>query len=72
MGASGIIEAIACIHAVRTGRAPINTGTSDADKSLGLKLVNKDNCKQKINIALSNAMGFGGQNSCIIIGKHKE
>ncbi len=72
MGASGIIEAIACIHAVRTGRAPKNTGTLDADESLGLKLVNKNNCKQNINIALSNAMGFGGQNSCIIIGKHKE
>ncbi len=72
MGASGIIETIACIHAVCSGNLPVNVGTDHADESLGLKLATKENCKQNIDIALSNAMGFGGQNSCIIVGKHKE
>ncbi len=72
MGASGIIETIACIHVVCSGNLPVNVGTDHADESLGLKLVTKENRKQNIDIALSNAMGFGGQNSCIIVGKHKE
>lgn len=69
MGAGGIAELIACIKAVETGIVPANTGCADVDSSLGLNVVTGPNFKADINIALSNAMGFGGQNSCVIIGR---
>ena len=69
MGAGGIIELIACIKAVETGIVPPNTGCTEVDEALGLNIITQPGYKAEINIALSNAMGFGGQNSCVIVGK---
>ena len=69
MGAGGIIELIACIKAVETGIVPPNTGCAEVDDALGLNIITQPGYKTEINIALSNAMGFGGQNSCVIVGK---
>lgn len=70
MGACGIIETIACIKAVRNGILPPNTGMEKQDKEIDLDIVTAENNKVQVNAALSNAMGFGGQNSCIIIGRY--
>lgn len=70
MGAGGLIETIACIKAVETGLMPPNTGLENQDEEINLNIVRSDNNKKEITAALSNAMGFGGQNSCIIVGKY--
>jgi len=69
MGAGGITELIACIKAIETGTIPPNTGlsTPDPDCDLNISPVRLDD--QEIHIAMSNALGFGGQNSCIIVGR---
>lgn len=69
MGAGGIVELIACIKALETGTLPVNIGLTEQDEECDLKIVTKDNCKQEIRVAMSNAFGFGGQNSSIIVGK---
>lgn len=69
MGAGGITEVIACINAVRGGGMPVNAGCTDKDPACSLNLVTEENKGSEVRIALSNAMGFGGQNSCIIVGR---
>ena len=69
MGAGGILELITCIKAIETGVLPVNVGLTEQDEECDLKLVTKDNCHQEISVAMSNALGFGGQNSSLIVGK---
>ena len=69
MGAGGIVELISCIKALETGVLPVNTGLTEQDEECGLKLVTETNNKQEVRAAMSNAFGFGGQNSSVIVGK---
>ncbi|MCF0142280.1 MAG: beta-ketoacyl-[acyl-carrier-protein] synthase family protein [Parasporobacterium sp.] len=68
MGAGGICELIACIKALETGILPVNAGLTEQDEECALKLVTEANRNQPIKAAMSNAFGFGGQNSSIIVG----
>ena len=70
MGAGGITEVIACIKAIETGILPRNLGFAQPDEACDLNIVTEHNDRQQVQVALSNAMGFGGQNSCIVVGKH--
>ena len=69
MGAGGIVELIACIKALETGILPVNIGLTEQDEECDLKIVREENKKQEIKAAMSNAFGFGGQNSSIIVAK---
>lgn len=69
MGAGGIVELIACIKALETGVLPVNVGMTEQDEECDVKLVTEENKKQEIRAAMSNAFGFGGQNSSLIVGK---
>ncbi|MBR3243651.1 MAG: beta-ketoacyl-[Parasporobacterium sp.] len=69
MGAGGIVELISCIKALETGVLPVNTGLTEQDEECDLKLVTEDNKNQEIKVAMSNALGFGGQNSSVLVGK---
>ena len=69
MGAGGITEIIACVAAIRTGTLPPDLGCTDPDPECGLSIAAETGMKQKTDIAMSNAFGFGGQNSCVIVGR---
>ncbi len=69
MGAGGIVELITCIKALETGILPVNVGMTEQDEECDLKIVTEANKEQEIHVAMSNALGFGGQNSSIIVGK---
>ena len=71
MGAGGLTEAIACVKAVQTGIAPPNLGYATPDPECPLRIVT-DVQKRPIRTAMSNAMGFGGQNSCVLVGAYRE
>lgn len=65
MGAGGITEAIACIQAIRTGILPPNINLDNPE--FDMNFVTLKNQNHKIKTAMSNALGFGGQNSCLIL-----
>ena len=69
MGAGGIAEVIACAQAVRLGELPVNTGFREADPDCPLDIVAGAAGHRAVGAALSNSMGFGGQNSCVIVRK---
>ncbi len=68
MGAGGITELIACVKALETGLLPPNLGFTAADGTCSLPLVTETGHRAKIKAAMSNAFGFGGQNSSLIVG----
>lgn len=69
MGAGGVTELIACVQAVRTGLCPPNLGLTEPDPACPLNLIRGGEGAREIRAAMSNAMGFGGQNSCVIVGQ---
>ena len=69
MGAGGITELIACICAIESGKLPPNTGLTTQDENCALNLV-KPGQTADLRYAMSNALGFGGQNSSVIVGKY--
>lgn len=69
MGAGGITEVIACVKAIETQIIPPNINFEEADASFNLNIVVEPQ-KAKISAAMSNALGFGGQNSSIIVGSY--
>lgn len=69
MGAGGITELIACIKIIETGIIPANVGFETPDPDVDVSVSGKCLYNQDVKIAMSNALGFGGQNSCIIVGR---
>ena len=68
MGAGGITEVISCVLACSEGMLPATLHTSDIDPACsGVDIITGDARKCKVKAAMSNAFGFGGQNSSIIV-----
>ena len=71
MGAGGITETIACIKAIETGIIPPTINLHEVDpECAGIDFVANVAKKAEVKYAMSNALGFGGQNSSIIVGKY--
>lgn len=72
MGAGGITEVISCIKAIETGIVPPTINLETPDEECDLDFVPNKARKVSVDIAMSNAFGFGGQNSSIIVGKYNK
>ena len=70
MGAGGITEVIACIQSVREGIIPPTINYHTPDPTGDLDYVPTQARKAKVRCAMSNSLGFGGQNSSIIISAY--
>ena len=71
LGAAGAIEALACIHAINSGMVPptINFEFEDPEIDYNLNLTLNKAQKREVNVAINNAFGFGGHNSCTVFKK---
>ena len=71
MGAGGITETITCIKTIETGIIAPTINLNEVDpECAGIDFVANTAKKAEIRYAMSNAFGFGGQNSSIIVGKY--
>ncbi|MBI2953020.1 MAG: beta-ketoacyl-ACP synthase II [Chloroflexi bacterium] len=70
MGAAGAVEAMACVLALRDGIVPPTINYENADPECDLDYCVNRPRAAAINVALSNSMGLGGHNSCIILRKY--
>ena len=70
LGAAGAVEAILCIKAIQNSIIPPTINISNLDENIpeGINIVT-DSKEKEINIAMSNAFGFGGHNSTVIFRK---
>jgi 3-oxoacyl-[acyl-carrier-protein] synthase II len=68
-GAAGAIEAIVCALAVHEGRLPPTINYETPDPELDLDYVPNEARDAEVRVALSNAMGLGGHNGCVLLGR---
>ena len=71
MGAASAFEAIAAVLSIRDQIIPPTLNTSNIDNEFKLlSKLNSSSIKMKIENVMSNAFGFGGNVSSLIIGKY--
>jgi 3-oxoacyl-[acyl-carrier-protein] synthase II len=68
-GAAGAIEAMMCVLAVRDGVLPPTINYRNPDPDCDLDYVPNEAREADVDVALSNAMGLGGHNGCVLIGR---
>jgi 3-oxoacyl-(acyl-carrier-protein) synthase len=67
MGATGALEAIFCVLAIREGVVPPTTHCQTPDPECDLDYVPNQARQIPVQVALSNAFGFGGHNAVLVI-----
>src|SRR5919199_118601 len=65
-GAAGAIEAMMCVLAIRDGVLPPTINYEHPDPECDLDYVPNEARRVQVDVALSNAMGLGGHNGCVL------
>ena len=68
-GAAGAVEAMMCVLAVHHGLLPPTINYEHPDPECDLDYVPNEARETEVDVALSNAMGLGGHNGCVLIGR---
>ncbi len=71
MGATGALEAIFCVQAVREEILPPTIHYQTPDPACDLDYIPNVARQAKIDLALSNAFGFGGHNAVLAVRKYR-
>ncbi len=71
LGAAGAVEAIICVKALEDSFIPATINHVETDPELDLNFVPNEGISKEFDYALSNAFGFGGHNSSLLIKKFK-
>ncbi len=69
LGASGGVELVATILALRNNVAPPTINLDEPDPSCNLDYVPNQPRDMRIRVAMSNSFGFGGHNATIVLGQ---
>ena len=72
LGAAGAVEAILSVKAMENELVPPTINYKEKDEECDLDIVPNEPRKAKLNIVMSNSLGFGGHNSSIILKKWEE
>lgn len=70
MGATGALEAIFCTKVVREGVLPPTIHYQTPDPECDLDYIPNQAREKKVDLAISNAFGFGGHNAVLAIRKY--
>jgi len=71
LGASGAVELIICVKTINESTIPPTINLQNIDERCDAKMdfVPMEARQTEVNIAMSNSFGFGGHNSCLVVGK---
>jgi len=69
LGAAGAIEAIVCLMALSDGIVPPTIGYTTPDPECDLSYTPNKALTTQLDYALSNSLGFGGHNACLVFKK---
>ncbi len=72
IGATGGIEAIACVKAITEGIIPPTINQEEPDPECDLDYVPNTAQKADVKVAMSNTFGFGGHNGVLITKRFEE
>ena len=70
MGATGALEAIFCVQVVREGILPPTIHYETPDPECDLDYIPNQAREKKVDLAISNAFGFGGHNAVLAIRRY--
>jgi beta-ketoacyl-acyl-carrier-protein synthase II len=70
MGATGAVEAVFCVKVVREGILPPTIHYETPDPDCDLDYIPNEAREKKVDLAISNAFGFGGHNAVLAIRKY--
>ena len=68
-GAAGAIEGMMCVLAIHEGVLPPTINYRNPDPDCDLDYVPNEARQAQVDVALSNAMGLGGHNGCVLLGR---
>ena len=68
-GAAGAIEGMMCVLAIHEGVLPPTINYRHPDPACDLDYVPNEAREVRVDVALSNAMGLGGHNGCVLFGR---
>jgi 3-oxoacyl-[acyl-carrier-protein] synthase II len=71
LGAAGAVEAVISIMTILTGIIPPTINLHHPDPACDLDYVPNKARQATVNIAMSNSMGFGGHNTCLIFKRYE-
>lgn len=70
LGAAGAVEAGFSVLALRDGFVPATIGYENFDEECDLDIVPNEGRNIDIKYAVSNSLGFGGHNACLVFKKY--
>jgi len=71
MGATGALEAIFCVKAIRDGILPPTIHYETPDPECDLDYIPNKAVEKRIDLAISNAFGFGGHNAVLAVRRYR-
>ncbi|MBQ7881889.1 MAG: beta-ketoacyl-ACP synthase II [Treponema sp.] len=72
LGAAGAVEAIISVKAIENEIVPPTINYKEKDEECDLDIVPNEPRKAKIDVVMSNSLGFGGHNGSVIIKRYVE
>jgi beta-ketoacyl-acyl-carrier-protein synthase II len=70
MGATGALEAVFCVQAIREGVLPPTIHYETPDPDCDLDYIPNQARESRIDLAISNAFGFGGHNAVLAVRRY--
>ena len=70
LGATGAVEAAVCVKAIQTGEIPPTINYETPDPECDLDYVPNVKRSAKVDVAVSNNLGFGGQNASLVFKRY--
>jgi beta-ketoacyl-acyl-carrier-protein synthase II len=71
MGATGALEAILSVQAIKEGILPPTINYETPDPACDLDYIPNQAREKKVRVVVSNAFGFGGHNAVLVIKKYE-
>jgi 3-oxoacyl-[acyl-carrier-protein] synthase II len=72
LGAAGAVEAAVSVQSIITGIVAPTINLHHPDPACDLDYVPNEARRATINVAISNSMGFGGHNTCLVFKRYQE
>ena len=72
LGGGGALEAVACVKTIQTGWIHPTINYHTPDPECDLDYVPNEARRRRVDSALSNSFGFGGQNACVVLRRFEE
>ena len=72
LGAAGAVEAVISSQVILTGIIPPTINLHHPDPECDLDYVPNEARHATVNVAMSNSMGFGGHNTCLIFKRYEK